>query len=200
MKHSFRIWDSCTRSIDSCTQSIDRISRMFMIHIQQLTVEIIHIQLQFEGWLAQRCPFSETCNCFLNGSFEECFEASVEAMGCVSSCKNMSAPGTATHAASIVCLCVCLSQRLIPLLPSPYPVTTPLLPPFAYTYTFTLWGLTPRAANITHVLIWILSATHGHSALSQIQWVGSFIWRFLLQQWKKGAQSYRVSKEMKKNW
>lgn len=40
-------------------------------------------------------------------SIEECFEASMEAMGCGSSCKNMSAPRIATHAASIVCLCVC---------------------------------------------------------------------------------------------
>lgn len=52
-------------------------------------------------------PFCETCNCFLSGSVEESFEASMEAMGCGSSCKNMSAPGTATHAASIVCLCGC---------------------------------------------------------------------------------------------
>lgn len=93
-----------------------------------------------------------------------------------------------------LCLCVC---ELVKDWSHCYHLHILSLPPLLSTaaYTFTLWGLTPRQENISHVLIWTLSASHGCSARSQIPCVHFYL-EISISPTEKGAQSYQQTKEM----
>lgn len=67
-------------------------------------MKIIQIRCSVWGAVRERVPLH---NWDLKGGFEESYLASADARGCGPSCKNMTASGTATHAASN-----CVSERL----------------------------------------------------------------------------------------